>query len=123
MEDRTFMWPAIGCKYFLRSTGEEVEVIDFEAKERGDRTDEDWVTYIDSEGNEHIKEHLNIQLDFKAQTSDVCSKMLEMTSLNKMPSEKNRRTFEVAKELMLRHYNIDTAIQKAKQLVEEVGEE
>ena len=57
----TFAMPMTG-KSILRSTGEEVEIIDFEAKERGDRTDEDWVTYIDSNGKEHIRDHLNIQL-------------------------------------------------------------
>ncbi len=36
MENKTFMFPPIGGKSILRSTGEEVEVIDFEAKERGD---------------------------------------------------------------------------------------
>ena len=48
----------IGGKSILRSTGEEVEIIDSQFGERGARTDEDWVTYIDSEGKEHIKEHL-----------------------------------------------------------------
>ena len=71
MGDKTFMIPPIGSKSILRSTGEEVEIIDFEAKERGDRTDEDWVTYIDSNGKEHIKEHLNIQLDFKSVVNDT----------------------------------------------------
>jgi hypothetical protein len=37
----------------------------------GDRTDEDWVTYIDSKGKEHIKESLNIQLDFKPVVNDT----------------------------------------------------
>ena len=50
METNTFMMP-IGGKSILRSTGEEVEIIDAEIKERGARSDEDWVTYIDSNGN------------------------------------------------------------------------
>lgn len=65
MESSTFMMP-IGGKSILRSTGEEVEVIDFNLPNRGMRTEakdltfeeDDWVTYIDSNGNEHIREHL-----------------------------------------------------------------
>ena len=57
MEANTFMMP-IGGKSILRSTGEEVEVIDFNMPNRGMRTESkaltfeegDWVTYIDSEG-------------------------------------------------------------------------
>ena len=69
MENKTFMLPPIGGKSILRSTGEEVEIIDSEIKERGARSDEDWVTYIDSEGKEHIREKLNVQLDFKTDPS------------------------------------------------------
>lgn len=71
MEDKTYMLPPIGGKSILRSTGEEVEIIDSEIKEHGARSNEDWVTYIDSDGNEHIKEHLNLQLDFKPVVNDT----------------------------------------------------
>lgn len=122
METNTFMMP-IGGKSILRSTGEEVEIIDFETKERGDRTDEDWVTYIDSNGNEHIKEHLNIQLDFKLVVNDTFNKVFDFAS-NKMPTTRNSRIFEVAKALYLdndRDYDIESAVQVATQLVDEVG--
>ena len=62
------------CKYILRSTGEEVEVVAFNQAENGERNESDWVTYIDSEGNEHIREKLNIQLDFKAEMGNVWEK-------------------------------------------------
>lgn len=52
MEDKTLIMPPIGGKSILRSTDEEVEIIDFEIKERGDRSEFDWVTYIDSKGAE-----------------------------------------------------------------------
>ena len=68
----SFMMP-IGGKMVLRSTNEEVEIIDFQLGERGARSDEDWVTYIDSDGKEHIREHLNVQLDFKTVTNDTWS--------------------------------------------------
>lgn len=122
MESKTFMLPPMASKYILRSTGKEVEVIDFEAKARGDRSDEDWATYIDAQGNEHIKEHLNIQLDFKAQVNDVWSKMMDFAK-SKYPSERNRRVFEVAKELVKGGSQVSTAVSVARQLVDEVGED
>ena len=124
METNTFMIPPFGGKSILRSTGEEVEIIDFEAKERGDRTDEDWVTYIDSNGKEHIKEHLNIQLDFKTVVSDTWNKVFDFAKDNKMPTTRNCRIFEVAKELYLngnRGYGIDEAVEVAINLVDKVG--
>lgn len=123
MEDKTFMIPPIGGKSILRSTGEEVEIIDSEIKERGARSDEDWVTYIDSKGNEHIKEHLNIQLDFKTVANDAFNKMFDFAT-NKMPTTRNNRIFEVAKVLYLnndREYSIENAVQVATKLVDEVG--
>lgn len=123
MEANTFMMP-IGGKSILRSTGEEVEIIDSEIKERGARSEEDWVTYIDHNGNEHIKEHLNIQLDFKAQSNNLFEKMMDIAKPNKYPTERNRRIFEVAKSLYLdngRDYDIESAVQVATQLVDEVG--
>lgn len=121
MESNTFMMP-IGGKSILRSTGEEVEIIDSEIKERGARSDEDWVTYFDSEGNEHIKEHLNLQLDFKAVQNELLSKMLDIAKPNKFPTTRNNRIFEVAKELVInQNYRIEFAVKVATQLVDEVG--
>ena len=121
MEDRTFMLPPIGGKSILRSTGEVVEIIDAEIKERGARSDEDWVTYIDSKGKEHIKEHLNIQLDFKPIVNDTFNKVFDFAT-NKMPTTRNCRIFEVAKALVDHHgSHVSTAVSIATQLVDEVG--
>jgi hypothetical protein len=116
----TFMMP-IGGKSILRSTNEEVEIIDFEAKERGDRTDEDWVTYIDFDGKEHIKEHLNLQLDFKPVVNDTWNRVFDFAKDNKMPTTRNCRIFEVAKELVKNGSHVSTAVSVATQLVDEVG--
>ena len=121
MGDKTYMIPPFGSKSILRSTGEEVEIIDFEAKERGDRTDEDWVTYIDSNGNEHIKEHLNLQLDFKTVVNDTWNKAFDFAKANKMPTTRNCRIFEVAKELVIKGSTIDVAVSNATQLVDKIG--
>ena len=129
MEDKTFMIPPIGGKSILRSTGEEVEIIDSYLPNRGIRTkpnpllheEGDWVTYIDSKGAEHIKEHLNIQLDFKPVVNDTWNKVFDFDT-NKMPTTRNSRIFEVAKELALK-FQCDTeeAVRKATELVDEVG--
>ena len=121
MENKTYMIPPIGGKSILRSTGEEVEIIDAEIKERGARSDEDWVTYIDSDGNEHIKEHLNMQLDFKPVVNDTWSKVFDFAKDNKMPTTRNCRIFEVAKELVKNGSHVSTAVSVATQLVDEVG--
>ena len=121
MEDKTYMIPPIGGKSILRSTGEEVEIIDAEIKERGARSEEDWVTYIGSDGNEHIKEHLNLQLDFKPVVNDTWSKVFDFAKGNKIPTIRNFRIFEVAKELVVKGSMVCTAISVATQLVDEVG--
>ena len=119
METNTFMMP-IGGKSILRSTGEEVEIIDSQFGERGARSDEDWVTYIDSEGNEHIKEHLNIQLDFKPVMNGTFNKLLDVTKPH-ITTTRNNRIYEVAKELVKNGSQVSTAVSVARQLVDEVG--
>ena len=123
MENKTFMMPPIAVpKFILRSTGEEVEVIDSEIKERGDRSEFDWVTYIDSQGNEHIREHLNIQLDFKVASNDTFNKLLDAAKSSNSPSTTNQRIFEVAKELVVRgRHDVSTAVSVARVLVDKVG--
>jgi hypothetical protein len=121
MEDKTNMIPPFGGKSILRSTGEEVEIIDSEIKERGARNDEDWVTYIDSDGKEHIKEHLNIQLDFKPVVNDTWNKVFDFAKDNKIPTTRNSRIFEVAKELVIKGAAVEIAVDKAIQLVDKVG--
>ena len=126
MEDKTYMIPPIGSKSILRSTGEEVEIIDAEIKERGARSKEDWVTYIDSNGNEHIREHLNLQLDFKPVINDTWNKVFDFAKDNKIPTTRNCRIFEVAKELLIHNgtlFDIDELVNQATKLVDKVGVE
>ena len=51
-------------KYRLRKTDDPVEVIAWETAEKGSRSENDWVSYIDSHGEEHVKEHLTLEWDF-----------------------------------------------------------
>ena len=123
MEDKTYMIPPFCGKSILRSTGEEVEIIDAEIKERGARRDEDWVTYIDSNSKEHIKEHLNLQLDFKPVLNDTWNKVFDFAKANKMPNTRNCRIYEVAKEIWLKDWGMHykDAVENATRFVDEVG--
>lgn len=51
-------------KYRLRKTDEPVEIVAWDTAEKGARSESDWVSYIDAQGNEHIKEHLTLEWDF-----------------------------------------------------------
>lgn len=55
-------------KYRLRKTDELVEIVAWETAEKGARSESDWVSYIDSAGVEHVKEHLTLEWDFVIQT-------------------------------------------------------
>ena len=105
----------------LRSTGEKVEIVAFRKVEDGERNVGDWVTYIDSNGKEHIKEPLNIQLDFKPVTDDMFKKLLDMSKVSKYPSVRNNRIFELTKELVKVNANYDECVEIATMLVDEIG--
>lgn len=136
MEEFKPTFPAVaGTKYTLRSTGEEVEVVAWHQPDIGARSayasnkasyEYDWVTYIDSEGNEHIKEPLNIQLDFKPITNSIIDTLAKAASVNKFPTTRNCRIFDVAKELYIhggRNYGVKEAVEIATSLVDKVGVE
>lgn len=55
-------------KYRIRKTDELVEIVAWETAEKGARNENDWVSYIDSQGNEHIMERLTLEWDFVIQT-------------------------------------------------------
>lgn len=107
-------------KYIIRKTKKEAEVVAFNLVENGARNEDDWVTYIDDKGKEHIKEKLNIQLDFKAIPTipDMFKNFLETP---KFPSPDNNRIYEMAKGLILnKSYPVDRAIAVAKEFVAKV---
>lgn len=122
-ENKVFSFPTGYNKYILRSNGEEVEVVAFAQIEDGARSGDDWVTYIDSKGTEHIKEHLNLQLDFKAASNSLWDTMTELTKTSKYPSTRNNRIFELTKELIIKAgcVDVEEAIRKATEVVDMVG--
>lgn len=90
-------------KYILRGTKEEVDVIAYLTGYYGERSSDDWVSYIDKNGSEHIKEKLSIDFDF-------------------IKEEKNNiwdeRKYELVKVLFLnKGYNIDKAISTADNII------
>lgn len=107
--------------YILRKTGEQVEVIAYYSEENGARSVNDWVSYIDSNGVEHIKENLNISFDFiaKHDIPDFMKNVFNTPSLPPMPDTNNYRMFDIAKELYLnRSLPVKEAITIAKEFVE-----
>ena len=131
----TFTMPPMMSKAIIRKTGEEVEVIAYNQPCSGKRTEPkdltfeegDWVTYIDSNGKEHIREKLNMQLDFKPIINDTWSNVFSFAKDTKMPTTRNCRIFELAKELLVNGHKglgtsyIDEIVEIATELVDKVG--
>ena len=112
----------LSAVYTIRKTGEVVEVVASNMVECGARNEDDWVTYIDSKGEEHIKEHLNLALDFKT-TSAMANVFENLYNPIKTPSTENIRLFEVTKSLVVdKDYSVEKAVSVAKEIVEATKE-
>lgn len=122
MPDNDFLkFIPYATKCVLRKTNEEVEVIDYQSTNRGGRSEDDWVTYIDSKGDEHLKEPLTFNLDFKRQDNVIFDKLLDIAKGKMSPSIRNCRIFELAKELMLQGKDKYDAIEEAMEFVDAIG--
>ena len=88
-------------KYRLRKTDEPVEIVAWDTLEKGARSYSDWVSYIDAQGNEHIKEHLTLEWDFVIDSP--FDKVLSggFGSLDKLDIWESRR-YELAKEFVVK---------------------
>jgi hypothetical protein len=86
-------------KYRLRKTDESVEIVAWETTVKGARSETDWVSYIDSHGNEHIMERLTLEWDFVIDSP--FDKVLSggFGSLDKLDIWESRR-YELAKEFV-----------------------
>jgi len=116
-EDTSKTLTGIGLpiEYIYRKTGETVEVIAFNNPNNGERTDDDWVSFIDKDGKEHIKEHFNIQFDFKATggMSKIIENLFNPPAVNnfELPDIWESRRFDMTKDLIVRNgFSIDDAI-------------
>ena len=86
-------------KYRLRKTGELVEIVAWETTEKGARSEKDWVSYIDSNGFEHIKEHLTLEWDVVIDSPfDNMLKTFEPTKSPEYDPWEARR-YELVKEM------------------------
>jgi len=117
------MFGVLAGKKTIRKTGEVVEVVASNNPEYGARSGEDWVSYIDSNGVEHIKEHLNVQFDFKDEDTwqDRMDKLLEEA---KGIDPWLQRRYELAKEFLTDGLaDIDGAVATADDLIAELKKE
>lgn len=119
---KTLTEVGLPIEYIYRKTGETVEVIAFNNPSNGERTDDDWVSFIDKDGKEHIKEHLNIQFDFKATggISKIIENLFNPPAISKLelPDIWESRKFELVKSLVIDNgYDIDSAINKANDII------
>lgn len=107
----------LGVKKIMRKTGEVVEVIASDIKDNGARSDGDWVSYIDSYGVEHIKEHLNLQFDFKDEDTWQ-ARMDKLLEEAKGIDRWEQRRYELVKEMAIgKGWTIDTAFSVAEEII------
>ena len=117
-------------RYRLRKTDEPVEIVAWETAEKGARSESDWVSYIDADGNEHVKEHLTLEWDFVIQTPFEKGFMDAFkTDLPKFDVWEARR-YEMVQKLVIENGDDpDTAIEWADEIIaklkspEAIGEE
>lgn len=119
---KTLTGIGLPIEYIYRKTGETVEVIAFNNPSNGERTDDDWVSFIDKDGKEHIKEHLNIQFDFKATggISQIIENLFNSPAVSKfeLPDIWESRRFELVKSLVIdNRYDISSAIDEADNII------
>lgn len=105
-------------KYRLRKTDELVEVIEHNTMEKGARNPMDWVSYIDSEGGEHIKEPLTLEWDFTI--DDPYAKGV-IESLNDIPKTVDvweTRRYDMVKTMAIdKGFTIDNALEVADDII------
>lgn len=88
-------------KYRLRKTDELVEIVAWETADKGARNESDWVSYIDSEGDEHIKEHLTLEWDFVVENPLESSLFKGLTTDLPKHDPWEARRYELSKEFLL----------------------
>ena len=105
-------------KYRLRKTDEPVEIVAWETAEKGARSESDWVSYIDANGVEHIKEHLTLEWDFVIDSPfESMMKKFEPTKLPEFDPWEARR-YELAKEIYLKMDSFEVGLVGYEGLVE-----
>ena len=104
-------------KYRLRKTDELVEIVAWETTDKGARSENDWVSYIDSSGVEHIKEQLTLEWDFVIQTP--FEKVIAGgfgSGLDKFDPWDGRR-YELTKDFIMQGDSLAGALEKADAII------
>ena len=115
-------------KYRLRKTDELVEIVAWETADKGARSENDWVSYIDASGVEHIKEHLTLEWDFVIDSP--FEKIISGGFGSSLPAFDpwESRRYELAKEYVLRdlasdNVNVDRAVAFADDVIAKLKNE
>lgn len=106
-------------KYRLRKTDEQVEIVAWETAEKGARSENDWVSYIDASGVEHVKEHLTLEWDFKVDSpfGDGFGSSLLDSTLKSFDAWEARR-YELVKQLVIeKERSLEAAIEIADGII------
>lgn len=108
-------------KYILRKSGEMVEVIASFAADPGARSEEDWVSYIDSNGGEHIKEALTLSFDFKPEDAwgDKMKEMLDLADIAHTDRWESRR-YDMTFKFVSDGYDVREAVHMADKIIYEL---
>lgn len=108
-------------KYRLRKTDEPVEIIAWETAVKGARAGTDWVSYIDSAGNEHIMEHLTLEWDFVVENPLESSLFKGLTTDLPKYDPWEARRYELSKEFVLgKDKTVGYAVSAADELIAEL---
>ena len=105
-------------KYRLRKTDQLVEIVAWETADKGARNESDWVSYIDEQGVEHIKEHLTLEWDFVIDSPlDSLMSKLEPTKLPEYDPWEQRR-YDMVKEMAIeKGWTIENALSVAEEII------
>lgn len=104
-------------KYRLRKTGEQVEIVAWETTVKGARNENDWVSYIDSMGNEHVMERLTLEWDFVIDSP--FEKIISGgfgSGLDKYDPWDGRR-YELTKDFIMQGDSLAGALEKADAII------
>lgn len=105
-------------KYRLRKTSEPVEIVAWETADKGARSESDWVSYIDSAGVEHIKEHLTLEWDLLVDSPfESMMKQFEPTKFSEYDPWEVRRYDMVQRQVIDKGICIQLAVECADKII------
>lgn len=113
--------PLFPLKYRLRKTDELVEIVAWETAEKGARNENDWVSYIDASGAEHIKEHLTLEWDFVIDSPfEKMINNFEPTKFSEYDPWDGRR-YELVKEyVFVKEMSVEEAVFWADEIIQKI---